>query len=160
MKNLNNLLKVLLESEIEFVLIGGYASVLHGSTYVTRDLDICGLITSDQIEKLRKALKDYNPRHRMNPNVKPSFLEEPKSVEGVHHLYLETDLGVLDFLSSVTGVGDFNSINKNAVEVPLFGYKCRVIGIEDLIKAKSTLGREKDKLVVNELKKITDLKKR
>ncbi len=80
MRNLNSLLRILLQHDIEFILIGGYASVLHGSTYVTRDLDICGIISSDQIEKLRIALKDLHPRHRMNPNFKPSFLEEPKEL--------------------------------------------------------------------------------
>jgi len=159
-KNLNSLLKILLEHQIDFILIGGYASVLHGSTYVTRDLDICGVISSDQIEKLRVALKDVHPRHRMNPNSKPSFLEEPKNLQGINHIYLETDLGVLDILSTVTGVGNFEILKTNSIEIPLFGSKCRVIGIEDLIKAKTAIGRDKDKLVVQELQKILELNKK
>lgn len=42
-KNLNLLLKALLEADLEFVLIGGYAAVVHGSSQVTRDLDLCAL---------------------------------------------------------------------------------------------------------------------
>lgn len=41
MKNLNNLLTVLLENTIDFVLIGGFAGALYGSSLVTKDIDIC-----------------------------------------------------------------------------------------------------------------------
>lgn len=154
MNNLNNLLQVLLENEIEFVLIGGFAGVVHGSTQVTRDLDICALVTPSQVEKLRLALKDLHPRHRMNPSFKPSFLTEPKDLENLRNIYLETDLGVLDIISEVTEVGNYEDVKKNAVEIELFGHKCAVISVDALIKAKEKMGRPKDKLVVAELKAL------
>lgn len=154
MNSLNNLLKVLLENEIDFVLIGGFAGVVHGSTQVTRDLDICALVTPAQVEKLRLALRDLHPRHRMNPNFKPSFLTEPKDLTNLQNIYLETDLGVLDIIGQVTEVGNFEQVKKNSVEIDLFGRKCRVISVEALIKAKEKMGRPKDKLVVAELKAL------
>jgi hypothetical protein len=154
MNNLNNLLQVLLENEIEFVLIGGFAGVVHGSTQVTRDLDICTFITPAQIEKLRLAFKDLHPRHRMNPNFKPSFLTEPKDLENLRNIYLETDLGVIDIISEVTEVGNYEHVKKNAVKFNLFGHTCQVISVDALIKAKEKMGRPKDKLVVAELKAL------
>jgi hypothetical protein len=154
MNNLNNLLQVLLENEIEFVLIGGFAGVVHGSTQVTRDLDICALVTPAQVDKLRMALKDLNPKHRMNPSFKPSFLLEPKDVENLRNIYLETDLGVLDIISEVIEVGDFEQVKKNSVEIELFGHRCKVMSIDALIKAKEKMGRPKDKIVVAELKAL------
>jgi hypothetical protein len=73
---LTNLLERLASSGIEFVIIGGYASVLHGSSIVTRDLDICAVLTSETIERLRETLKDLNPRHRMTAD-ELSFLRVP-----------------------------------------------------------------------------------
>ena len=35
------LLKRLSENQVEFVLIGGLAAVLHGSQTITRDIDVC-----------------------------------------------------------------------------------------------------------------------
>lgn len=67
MRNLAKLLDVLLNANMEFVLIGGFASVVHGSTMVTRDLDVCMVTGPDQIEKLRMCLKAYSPKHRMTP---------------------------------------------------------------------------------------------
>lgn len=71
--DLNELLKLLLRDQFDFILIGGFAGVVHGSSQVTRDLDIAMLLTPEQIEKLRTSLKDIHPRHRMNPGFKPSF---------------------------------------------------------------------------------------
>lgn len=154
MNNLNELLKRLLANGVEFVLVGGFAGVLHGSTQVTRDLDILMVLSVDQIEKLRECLSDLHPRHRMNPGFKPSFLDEPKNLVGLKNLYLETDLGVLDILTEVTGVGDFERIRKHSVEIQLFDFSCPVISAGDLLRAKETLGREKDLLVAKELRAI------
>lgn len=154
MNNLNNLLQVLLENEIDFVLIGRFAGVVHGSTQVTRGLDICALITPAQIVKLRQALKELNPKHRMNPNFKPSFLTDPKDLSNLKNIYLETDLGVLDVISEVTEIGTFEQVKQNSVRIDLFGHRCSVISIEALIKAKEKMGRPKDKLVVAELKAL------
>jgi predicted nucleotidyltransferase len=54
----------------------------------------------------------------------------------------------------VLGVGDFAKLKERSVEVPMFGRKCAVISLEDLIAAKEALGREKDLLVVKELRAI------
>lgn len=151
MQNLNQLLRVLLEAQIDFVLIGGYAGVVHGCTQLTRDLDICAYLADDDIDKLRSCLKDYNPKHRMNPSFKPSFLDEPKSSDNLNAIYLETDLGILDIIKAVTAVGDYNVIKQQAVEIKIFGYPCKVLSLDHLIKSKESLGRDKDKLLLKEL---------
>lgn len=151
MQNLNLILNRLINAEIDFVLIGGYAGIVHGSTQVTQDIDICAALTKENIEKLRKCLKDANPIHRMNSNFKPSFLDYPEETESLNAIYLETDFGILDILASVTAVGNFETVKQNAVEIEVFGRKCFVISLDDLIQVKSHMGREKDKLAVREL---------
>ena len=83
-----------------------------------------------------------------------------KSIESVQNIYLETDLGILDIITEVTGVGDYHSIKKNAIKVPLFGQTCLVISPEDLIKQKESLGRDKDRIVARELRAILENKKK
>ena len=41
MINFEATLKAFSERGVNFVVIGGYAATLHGSAYLTRDLDIC-----------------------------------------------------------------------------------------------------------------------
>lgn len=153
MKNLNNLLKLLLENHIDFVLVGGFASTLYGSTMVTRDIDICYAMTPENIENLREILKDFHPVHRQTMD-KLSFIELPKELKGINNLYLDTDLGTLDVLSQITGVGDYEKVKAKCIEVSVFGHQCKVISLDDLITAKKALGRNKDLLVVQELEEI------
>lgn len=149
--NLNSLLKTLLESKIDFVLIGGYAAVVHGSSQVTQDLDICAVMTEAELSKLRTALKDHNPKHRMNPNFQPSLDEIPRPGERMNNIYLKTDLGVLDILEHVDPVGDFQRVKEKSIQISIFGATCKVISLDDLITVKQSMSRPKDKAVLQEL---------
>ncbi len=158
--NLKQLLERLLQHNIDFVLAGGFACVVHGSPLVTQDIDICLAINEEQIGKLRLALKGLNPRHRMNPSFKPSFLEYPPTLEGVNNIYLETDLGVLDILSELRPVGGFETVKGNSIPISLYGQTCRVVSIEDLIRIKETMTRAKDKETLLYLKQLLDKQKK
>jgi predicted nucleotidyltransferase len=153
MKPLHLLLQRFADAGLEFVVVGGFAGVLHGSSYVTDDLDICAVLTPENLEKLRTALVDLHPVHRIT-HKKLSFLEYPPAGQAVANLYLETDAGVVDVLGTILGLGDFEALRRNAVEIPLFGRRCRVISLEDLIKAKEAMGREKDLLTAKELRAL------
>jgi hypothetical protein len=48
----------------------------HGSSLVTRDLDVCAVLTPENVEKIRRLLGDWNPKHRMTPQ-RLSFLDHP-----------------------------------------------------------------------------------
>jgi predicted nucleotidyltransferase len=85
-----------------------------------------------------------------------SFLGNPEPGVPVKNLYLETDLGAVDLLSSIQGVGDFARVRADSIEIDLFGRRCRVISLDDLIRAKEALGREKDLLAVKELKALRE----
>jgi hypothetical protein len=74
--DLNRLLQRLCDAEIEFVIVGGFAAMLHGSTLLTRDLDVCALLSSANVEKLREILRDLHPTHRLTPQ-RLSFLDNP-----------------------------------------------------------------------------------
>lgn len=116
MQNFSHLLERLADAGLEFVIVGGFAAVTHGSAYLTRDVDICEMLTPENLEKLRRALADWNPRHRMLPQ-RLSFLEHPPEGESIQNLYLQTDRGVIDVLSSVLGVGDFARLQQSAETV-------------------------------------------
>lgn len=157
MNDLQSLLLRLHDAGIDFVLVGGYAAMLHGSSLLTRDLDVCARLTPDAIEKLRAAFRDLHPRHRMTlPQA--SFLEEPEAGATLQNLYLNTDLGTLDLLGSITGVGDYDRVAGNAVEIDLLGRRMRAISLDDLIAAKEALGRDKDLIVAKELRAIRERK--
>jgi hypothetical protein len=150
---LNNLLQRLGDAEIDFVVVGGVAAVLHGSSTVTRDLDVCASLTSENLQKLRIAFADLHPVHRIGPS-RHSFLDNPGPGIALKNLYLQTDLGALDLLGSITGVGEFDQVRESAIEIQLFGRTVKVLALEALIKAKEAVGRHKDLLVATELRAI------
>jgi predicted nucleotidyltransferase len=154
---LNGLLQRLSAAGIDFVVVGGVAAVLHGSSMVTRDLDVCASLSSENLQKLRDAFRDLHPVHRIGP-ARHSFLDNPEPGASLKNLYLQTDLGALDLLGNITGIGDFNQVLAAAVEVDLFGRKVKVLDIEPLIKTKEAVGRPKDLLAAMELRAIAGKK--
>lgn len=153
MQNLTRLLERLAEAGVDFVIVGGFAAVTHGSSYLTRDVDICAVLTPQNVARLRQALADWNPRHRMTPR-KLSFLDHPVGDQPLKNLYLETDHGVVDILSSVLGVGDYHRLVSQADQVEVNGRTYSVMSLRDLVQAKEALGREKDLLTAKELRAI------
>jgi predicted nucleotidyltransferase len=151
--DLQRLLQRLDDAGIEFVLVGGYAAMLHGSTLLTRDVDVCAVLTPGNIGKLRDAFGEFHPVHRLS-SPQRSFLDVPDAGVTLDNLYLNTDLGTLDVLGSITGVGDYERVARNAVQIELFGRRVRAISLDDLIAAKEALGRDKDLITAKELRAI------
>jgi hypothetical protein len=151
MQDLNHLLKILLSHKLDFLIVGGFAAVVHGSSHVTKDLDITMLMTQENIDSLRFALKDLKPYHRMNPSQKLSFLEEPKRVAGIKNIYLETNAGILDIVALDNELGSFAELKSRAMKVSLFDYDCMVLSLDDLIYVKERMSRPKDLIVLDEL---------
>ncbi len=155
MANLNRLIERLCDADVDFVIVGGFAAMLHGSSLVTRDIDVCAVLSAENVDKLRAKLGDLRPVHRMTPQKLP-FSDNPSPGASLQNLYLETDLGPLDILGSIKGVGDYDRVRAASIEVDLFGRCCRVMSLDDLISAKESLGRDKDLLAVTVLRAIRD----
>lgn len=158
MTELNRLLQRLCDADVEFVIVGGYAAMLHGSSLLTRDLDVCAVLTDNAVGRLRDCFRDLHPTHRHTPQ-RLSFLDTPDPGVPLKNAYLQTDLGPLDILGSITGVGEFSEVRKRAVRVAIFDRSVFVMDIGDLIKAKEALGREKDFLAAKELRAIAEKNK-
>jgi hypothetical protein len=152
MQNLSELTRRLIAAHVEFVLVGGFAAVAHGVTLVTRDVDICCRFSEANLMRIQMAFADLHPVHRSRPDL-PLRLT-PEQCAGLKNLYLKTDLGVVDCLGEVLGIGDFEVVLKNSVEVELPYGKCSIIDIQTLIRAKEAMNRDHDKITVKYLKEI------
>ena len=76
MNDLNRLIQRLCDSDIEFVIVGGFAAMLYGSSQVTRDLDVCALLTAENVEKPRDTFRTLHSFHRLT-SQSLSFLDNP-----------------------------------------------------------------------------------
>jgi hypothetical protein len=152
MQNLSELTRRLIESRVEFVLVGGFAAAAHGVMLVTSDVDICCRFSEDNLMRIQKAFADLHPVHRSRPDLALQLTSE--QCASLKNLYLKTDLGVVDCLGEVLGVGDFDAVLKGSVEVELPVGKCRIIDMETLIRAKEAMNRDHDRITVKHLKEI------
>ena len=152
MQNLSELVRRLIASEVEFVLVGGFAALAHGSTLGTRDVDICCRFTESNLMRIQRAFADLHPVHRPRTDI-PLDLT-PASCASLKNLYLKTDLGIVDCLGEVLGVGDFDEVARHAIELELPIGKCRVLDIDTLIIAKEAMNRDHDRITVKHLKEI------
>ncbi|MDQ3266612.1 MAG: nucleotidyltransferase [Myxococcota bacterium] len=147
------LLRLLLEGEVEFVIIGGVAAIAHGSAAFTLDFDIAAPLTEANLIRLLGALASHHPRYAMAGDKRP-VTEPPAVLASNRNLYLLTDLGRLDILGEVAPIGSFETLAARADEMEVLGHRCRVISLDDLILVKAHLGRGKDQLVERELRAI------
>jgi hypothetical protein len=155
---LESLLERLIRHRVEFVIIRGFAAIAHGASLLTRDVDICCRFTAANLMRLQAALADLHPVHRMTPARLPLELT-PRKCRGLKNLYLDTDLGQLDCLGSVLGVGGYDEVAEQSVELDLPSGRCRVLNLDALIAAKQAMGRPRDREAILQLRAIKERKK-
>jgi hypothetical protein len=154
MQHLDQLLARLIAAEVEFVLVGGLAAAIHGSSLQTRDIDICCRFTEANLMRIQRAFADLHPVHRMRPDL-PLALT-PEQCAELKNLYIRTDLGIVDCLGCVRSVGAFDEVLSHSIEIQLPAGPIRILDIDTLIKAKEAMGRPHDLIAVQHLKAVRD----
>jgi hypothetical protein len=147
------LVTALVAANVEFIVIGGVAAILHGVSRVTSDLDISAPLDRDNLQRLLSALEPHRPVHATRPDLK--LLDEPlERLSTFRLLLIETNLGRLDVLPRVEPIGDYGALR--SVEMSLGGHVVRVIERTQLITVKESLSRPKDREVALELRAIDE----
>lgn len=149
------LLSRLEDSGLEFVVIGGVCVVFHGVPLATFDLDICCRFDEPNVRRIESALQDLHPVHRLTPNKLP-FELTPQLCATLKNLYLQTDLGKLDCLSEVLGLGGFDEVLKQSITARFSYGEYRFLNLDALITAKVAAGRESDLIALRQLRAIKE----
>lgn len=155
MQGLESLIGRLVRSRVDFVIVGGFAAMAHGSSLLTMDIDICCDFSPRNLRRLHRAVRRLHPVHRMTPKRLPLVLT-PGICSEVKNLHLDTDLGQLDCLSSVLGVGDYAAVRRCSVRLRLPAGSCRILSLSALIRAKEAMGRPRDREAVVQLRAIAE----
>ena len=71
---------------------------------------------------------------------------------------MTTQYGAIDLLAEITGGGDFGKLAPAAVELTVYGLRCRCISLDALIQSKRAVGRPKDLQALAELELIRGVK--
>jgi len=148
-------LRLLGEYRVDCVIVGGVAAAIHGSSLLTSDLDVCYARDSANLKRLAEALQSVHARLRNAPEGLPFILDAETLRRGLNFTFA-TDIGDLDLLGEVRGIGHFEAVVTDSLTVELFGYRFAVMDIGKLILAKRAAGRPKDLVALPELEAIQE----
>lgn len=140
------MLEILNRHSVAYVLIGGYAALMHGSALPTTDIDITPRRDRDNLAKLVAALSEMGARIRVSDDVAPlPFRASPESLFAITVLNLTTEFGDLDLVVRPAGFPDgYDELSTDATVELIAGIDVSVAALDDVIASKEAAGRDKD----------------
>lgn len=141
-----DMLRALIEADVEFVIVGAHALAVHGVPRATGDIDVFVRPSKENARRVMSALRAFGA---------------PTSAHGVSQSDFETGGNVyqiglpprrIDLLTEISGV-EFDEAWGSRVSVERSGLPLSFIGREALIRNKRASGRDKDLVDVKTLEK-------
>jgi hypothetical protein len=153
--NFERAIELLLAAEVDFIVIGGFSAILHGSSYITQDLDIMYSRETANLRRLADVLKPFHPRPvDMAPEL--PFVWDWHTLQNGSLFTLTSDLGRIDLLAEVSGLGSYLNVYAKSIEAELYGKHVRTLDLRSLIDAKRAAGRVKDLQILPELESLLE----
>ncbi len=147
--------QALCDAGVEFIVIGGVSAIFHGAARATYDLDICYSRAPANLRRLAAALAPFHPRPRGIGADLP-FVWDETTLRNATVLTLQTDIGAIDLLAEVTGLGAFKNVKERSLVVEAFDRRIATLTLAALIQAKRAAGREKDLSGLAELESLLE----
>ena len=139
----DEVLRVLIRNDVEFIVVGGVAAILQGSPLTTEDIDVVYLPSDENNLRLARALREleavyFDPAgRRIEPDV--SRLASLKI-----HL-LKTRCGRVDVLRTVGKDLAYADLVGKARMFDIEDFRVRVLDLETIIETKEHADRPKDR---------------
>lgn len=138
------ILRVLAEHSVDFVIIGGIAVQAHGYIRFTKDLDVIVRPTTLNLSHLSEALLELRAELRGSGTLK---LTDPNQLRRAPLIPVMTTAGPLDVVNVEHVAGaprSYDRLREAALVIELSGTEVAVAGLSDLIRMKRAAGREHD----------------
>ena len=143
----------LVESRVDFLLVGGYAVIFYGYARTTGDMDLWLKPDNDNKIKFLSVLEKYL--------TDKSGIEKVKKLDftDVVAFHIGSPPEKVDFLTKIAGV-NFDDAFLHKACLSIQNYQIPVLHLNDLIANKLLSARLKDKADVEELQKINFAKQK
>ncbi|MGH7516113.1 MAG: nucleotidyltransferase [Gemmatimonadales bacterium] len=139
---------------VRFVVVGGVAATIYGSARLTNHIDICYDPAPGNLEALVRLLRGGYLRE-VEPGL--PFTLDVRALRTTPAITLTTDLGNIDLLDKVLGVGGYPDALAASELVRFDGLEFRALTLPALIAAKKATGRAKDREHLIELEALLAL---
>jgi Nucleotidyl transferase AbiEii toxin, Type IV TA system len=148
-------LQTLARHGVDFVLIGGIAAIVLGSSYSTSDLDVAYARDRENLERLADALHELEATLRGALPDRP-FKPHAETLEAGLNFTFATAAGNLDVFGDPAGAPRYEELKRRSSVERIEGFEIRVVSIDHLIAMKEAAGRPKDRLLASELRALSD----
>lgn len=155
-------LATLRKNDVRFLVIGGQAETLMGGTRPTFDTDVAHARDPENLRRMAAALRELDAKLRVHgqPLDVPYPLDE-RSLAFASNLTFCTNLGEdLDIMGWVEPIGTYEDLLHNAERHRVADFEVDTIGLQDLIRIKEHLVRQKDKDSLHQLRAIQQVRAR
>ena len=144
--DLESILDALGGADVEFIVVGGAAAVLHGAPVTTQDVDIVPGTDPGNAERLSTHLTGLDARIRdpAGREIRP----DPAALRGTGQVKLTTNRGPLDVLCRLHDGRAYTDLLPHTIEMTDGSLRLRVLDLPTLISIKSSTGRARDQLVL------------
>ncbi len=143
---------------VEFVVLGGFAAVIHGSSLPTEDVDVIPSREWSNLERLARALTSLDARIRTSGEAIATNLDAAFIANMPLMLNLVTKFGDLDLTFAPAGLlSDFDSWSTGSRPAKLReGLVVQVAALQDIIDSKTAANRPKDQMALPYLEALRD----
>jgi hypothetical protein len=145
-----SIIEILQRFGVRFVIIGGTAASVQGSTIVTWGFDVCYARDDENLERLAVALREMQASLRGSPPGLP-FQLDARTLKAGDSFTFTTRFGDFDILGTPSGSQGFEQIMANAEELNLGGTPVWVASVSDLLRMKKAAGRKMDAPYIEQL---------
>ena len=152
------ILEVLERFGVAYVVIGGLAAEIHGSPYITRDVDVTPARNPENFAKLAAALRELEAKPRVPGLAEPVevLLDARSFQQGTTWTYV-TKHGNLDVALLPDGTSGYDDLRRGATRERISdSLEVSVAALSDVIRSKEAAGREKDRAVLPALRQVLE----
>ncbi len=140
------ILQLLADENVKFILVGAYALAAHGYPRATMDIDLWIMPSLDNAEAVLRALK------RFGAPLEELTIADLQKEDTVFQIGVAPRR--IDLITGVSGL-QFEKAFAHSLEIDIEGIKIHILSVDDLIQNKNATGRIKDLADVEVLKKLT-----
>ena len=149
---------VLSEEGVEFVVLGGFATIIHGSPLPTEDIDIIPSRSLANLERLARALKRLEAKIRTGDEPNETRIDAAFILNMPHMLNLVTRCGDIDLVFTPAGtLKNYEQWLERSRRAQLReGLIVSVADLDDIIASKTAANRPKDQRSLPYLESLRD----
>jgi len=150
--------EVLNEEGVRYIIVGGIATVMHGSSLPTQDIDLVPDRSDDNLECLVRALARLNVQIRTGDEPLKATIDEQFLRNSTFMLNLVSDFGDIDLAFQPSGpLLGYEGWKQDAIELSIAeGVTVWVAALNDVVDSKRAANRPKDQAALPYLESLRD----